>query len=132
MKKKNIMESGNSPEHRIRIKIGLIFLVIILYFIGLFVYSYTLKKNIDAQKEAMDDSYRVLSYSNQLIVSVQHAQDILNMYLASPQKKFSISTTPSIRIYRDKYLPLRGHHSKAKTMHYWEISILYYKRRTLS
>lgn len=80
------MKPKKSPEQRVRIKIGLIFLVIILYFSGLFVYSYSLKKNMDIQKAEMDNSYKVLSESNQLIVSIQHAQDVLNMYLASPRR----------------------------------------------
>ncbi len=86
------MASSRSPEQRIRIKIGLIFLVVILYFIGLITYSSSLKKNIDAQKEVIDNSYRVLSYSDQLIHSVQQAQDVLNMYLVNPR-----------RVYRDQY-----------------------------
>ncbi len=86
------MASSKSPEQRIRIKIGLIFLVVILYFIGLITYSSSLKKNIDAQKEVIDNSYRVLSYSDQLIHSVQQAQDVLNMYLVNPR-----------RVYRDQY-----------------------------
>ncbi|MBK5195827.1 MAG: response regulator [Proteiniphilum sp.] len=82
------MDSKKTPEHRIRIKIGLIFLVIILYFTGLFIYSYLFKKHIDIQKQEMADSNKVLSYSNQLIVSVQQAQDMLNRYLVSPRKRF--------------------------------------------
>ncbi|MDD4632287.1 MAG: hypothetical protein PHQ77_08575, partial [Proteiniphilum sp.] len=72
------MRMAHSPEYKIRIKIGLILLVILLYFIGLFVYSFTLKKKIDMQKQEMDNAYKVLSYSNDLIISVQEAQDVLN------------------------------------------------------
>lgn len=82
------MKSKKSPEQRIRIKIGLIFLVIILYFAGLFIYSHSLKENMDIQKAEMDNSYEVLSRSNQLIVSIQQAQDVLNMYLTSPRRIF--------------------------------------------
>ena len=86
------MASTKSPEHRIRVKIGLIFLVVILYFLGLIAYSSSLKTKIDAQKESIDNSYRVLSYSDQLIHSVQQAQETLNLYLVSPR-----------RVYRDQY-----------------------------
>ncbi len=80
------MAKKKSPEQKVRVKIGLIFLVVLLYFAGLFLYSYSLKENMDIQKAEMDNSYRILSESNQLIVSIQQAQDVLNMYLASPRK----------------------------------------------
>lgn len=80
------MRSANSPEHKIRIKIGLILLVIVLYFVGLFIFSLTLKHKIDTQKQEMDNAYQVLSYSNNLISSVQQAQDALNRYLVSPTR----------------------------------------------
>lgn len=82
------MRMAHSPEYKIRIKIGLILLVILLYFIGLFVYSFTLKKKIDMQKQEMDNAYKVLSYSNDLIISVQEAQDVLNRYLVSPSGRY--------------------------------------------
>jgi len=82
------MGSKKTPEQRIRIKIGLILLVIILYFTGLFIYSYIFKQHIDKQKQEMVNANNVLTYSNQLIVSVQQAQDMLNNYLVSPQSKF--------------------------------------------
>lgn len=82
------MKSKKSPEHRITIKIGLIILVVLLFFTGLFAYSTILKKNIDTQKVELDNSYRVLLYSNQLIVSIQNAQDILNRYLVSPRREY--------------------------------------------
>lgn len=78
------MKSVKSPEHRITIKVGLIFLVVILFFVGLFTYSSFLRKNIDAQNLELDESYRVLEYSNHLISSIQDAQDALNRYLVSP------------------------------------------------
>ncbi|MDY9919867.1 MAG: ATP-binding protein [Proteiniphilum sp.] len=101
------MEQKKSPEQRVRIKIGLIFLVVILYFSGLFVYSYSLKKNMDLQKLEMDNSYKVLSQSNQLIVSIQQAQDVLNMYLSSPRRVLqqqydSISSDISLQILNIK------------------------------
>ena len=97
------MEPKKSPEHRISIKIGLIFLVIILFFTGLLIYSSILRRNIVAQKEEMNNSHRILSYSNQLITSVQHAQDVLNAYLVAPRRGFqlqydSISTDISSQI----------------------------------
>ncbi|MDR0421943.1 MAG: response regulator [Proteiniphilum sp.] len=97
------MESRKSPEQRVRIKIGLIFLVIILYFSGLFLYSHSLKRNMDAGKARMSNSYKVLSESNRLIISIQRVQEILNIYLASPQRGLkqqydSISTDISRRI----------------------------------
>lgn len=84
------MASSKSPEQRIRVKIGLIFLVVILYFIGVIAYSSSLKKNIDAQKEVIDNSYRVLAYSDQLILSVQQAQEVLNQYLAHPRNEYRV------------------------------------------
>ena len=81
-----------SPEQRITIKIGLIFLVVILFFAGLFIYSTSLKKSIDKKREEMDNSYRILAYSNRLIISIQQAQDLLNSYLISPR-----------RIYQQQY-----------------------------
>lgn len=86
------MNKIKSPEQRITIKIGLIFLVVILFFTGLFIYSTSLKKSIDKQKEEMNNSYRILAYSNRLIISIQQAQDLLNSYLISPR-----------RIYQQQY-----------------------------
>ena len=91
------MKQKNPIEHTIRVKIGLIFLVIILYFCGVFIYSYGLKKNIDTQKEEVVHSYQILSHTNQLISSLQQAQSRTNAYLASPRKIYrrqydSIST----------------------------------------
>ena len=80
------MERLKSPEQKITLKIGLIFLVVILFFVGLFFYSTSLKTSIDKQKEEMDNSNRILSYSNRLIISIQQAQDLLNNYLISPRK----------------------------------------------
>ena len=82
------MRAARTPEYKISIKIGLILLVIVLYFIGLFVYSLILKKKIDEQKQKMDNAYEVLSYSNELIISVQEAQDMLNRYLVFPSEKY--------------------------------------------
>jgi len=82
------MRAAHTPEYKISIKIGLILLVILLYFIGLFVYSLTLKKRIDEQKLVMDNAYEVLSYSNELIISVQEAQDVLNRYLVYPSRTY--------------------------------------------
>jgi len=103
------MGSKKTPEQRIRIKIGLILLVIILYFAGLFIYSYIFKQHIDKQKQEMVSANNVLSYSNQLIVSVQQAQDMLNNYLVSPQKIFqqqydSIRTDISRQIEHIKHV----------------------------
>ena len=80
------MESGNFPEHRIRTKIGLIFLVIILYVAGIFFYSFDLKKGIDAQQAAVAHAHELLSQNDRLIVSVHQAQNILNAYLITPHK----------------------------------------------
>ena len=82
------MKQKKSPEQNVRIKIGLILLVVIIYFTGLFVYSYSLKKNMDIQKAEMNNSYNILTQSNHLIVSIQQAQDVLNMYLSSPRRVF--------------------------------------------
>lgn len=77
-----------TPEQRVRVKIGLILAVVIVYFSGLSIYSNSLRKNMNQQKNEMDHSYDVLSKSNQLILSIQQAQDILNLYLVTPQRKF--------------------------------------------
>lgn len=97
------MGSANSFEHRIGVKIGLLFLIIILYVVGIFVYSFNLKRYVDTQKEEISDSYEVLSQSDKLILSVQEAQDALNAYLVNPheelQRKYdSISTDISYQI----------------------------------
>ena len=82
------MKKNNTPEHTIRIKIGLIFLIVILYFCGIFIYSYTLKKNIDTQEEEIAQSNQILSYTNQLISSIQQIQNITNILLLSPDPVF--------------------------------------------
>lgn len=82
------MKKNNTPEHTIRIKIGLIFLIVILYFCGIFIYSYTLKKNIDTQEEEIAQSNQILSYTNQLISSIQQIQNITNILLSSPDPVF--------------------------------------------
>ncbi|WP_352422360.1 ATP-binding protein [Proteiniphilum sp.] len=97
------MVQKKSPEQSVRIKIGLILLVVIIYFTGLFIYSYSLKKNMDRQKAEMNNSYEILTQSNQLMVSIQQAQDVLNMYLSSPRRVFqqqydSISSDISLQI----------------------------------
>jgi len=83
------MKKNDTPEHTIRIKIGLIFLVVILYFCGIFIYSYTLKKNIDTQEKEIARSYQTLSSTNHLISSIQHIQDITNTLLFSPDPLFN-------------------------------------------
>ncbi len=91
MKKYSLrMEPGNSFEQRIGVKIGLLFLIIILYVAGIFIYSYNLKRYVDTQKEEISASYEVLSQSDKLILSVQEAQDALNAYLIDPQKKLQL------------------------------------------
>ncbi|MDO5665235.1 MAG: hybrid sensor histidine kinase/response regulator [Bacteroidia bacterium] len=104
------MESANSFEHRIGVKIGLLFLIIILYVVGIFVYSFSLKRYVDTQKDDFSDSYEALSQSNQLILSVQEAQDVLNAYLVNSQEEFqlkydSISASISRQITKIKQLP---------------------------
>ncbi len=84
------MGSLKSPEQRITIKIGLIFLVVIMFFIGLFFYSNSLKKSIDKQKEEIENSYRILAYTDRLIISIQQAQDVLNSYLISPKRIYQL------------------------------------------
>lgn len=77
------MKLNNSLELRIRIKIALLFLIVILYFAGVYFYSGNLKKSIDLQKEDMSDFYDVLSQSEHLIITVQEAQNALNEYLVT-------------------------------------------------
>lgn len=86
------MKQRHSFEHSIRIKIGLIFFIVILYFSGILIYSSYLKKNIDEQTQEIIHHNRVLSHTNHLISSVQQAQNITNAYLVSPR-----------RIYRQQY-----------------------------
>jgi len=82
------MESNSSPEQRIRIKIGLILLVVILYFAGLFLYSGRVREEIRQQKVEMEQSRQLVSLNNQLIRSIQLAQEMLNSYLLSPRKRW--------------------------------------------
>ncbi len=79
------MSDENSLERGIRIKIGLIFLVIALYFAGVLVYSLRLKTSVDEQSKNVDTSYRILAQTGNLINSVQQAQDLMNSYLLAPQ-----------------------------------------------
>lgn len=58
---------------------------------------------MDRQKAEMNNSYEILTQSNQLMVSIQQAQDVLNMYLSSPRRVFqqqydSISSDISLQI----------------------------------
>ena len=82
------MESNSSPEQRIRIKIGLILLVVILYFAGLFLYSGRVREEIRQQKVEMEQSRQLVSLNNQLIRSIQLAQEMLNSYLLFPRKRW--------------------------------------------
>ncbi len=111
LSEKQIMQMGsdNSLEHRIGVKISLLFLIIILYVTGIFVYSFNLKKYVDTQKEEISGAYNVLAQSNQLVLSVQEAQESLNAYLINPHRKIqlkydSISTTISLQITELKKL----------------------------
>ena len=82
------METNSSPEQRIRIKIGLILLVVILYFVGLFLYSGRVREEIRQQKVEIEQSRQLVSLNNQLILSIQLAQEMLNSYLLSPRKRW--------------------------------------------
>lgn len=86
------MKHKSAIERTISIKIGLIFLVVILYFCGVFIYSFNLKRDIDARKQDVERSYQILARTNRLISSLQQAQGITNAYLESPR-----------RIYRQQY-----------------------------
>ena len=55
------MGSGNSLEHRIGVKMSLLFLIIILYVTGIFIYSFNLKKYVDTQKGEISGAYEVLA-----------------------------------------------------------------------
>lgn len=77
----------HSFEQRIRIKVGFLFLVIVLYITGIFVFSHNLKKTMNAQKKELTNAYKISAYTKQLIISIQQAQDIFNTQLTSPQKK---------------------------------------------
>ncbi|MDK2969398.1 MAG: hypothetical protein PWQ65_501, partial [Bacteroidota bacterium] len=79
------MSDENSLERGIRIKIGLIFLIIALYFAGVLAYSLRLKTSIDEQSQNVDTSYRLLAQTGNLVNSVQQAQDLMNSYLMAPQ-----------------------------------------------
>lgn len=77
------MKPDNTLELRIRLKIGLLFLIVILYVVGVYFYSHNLKKNIDEQKKEMSESYKVQSQSEKLVYNVQEVQSILNELLVS-------------------------------------------------
>ncbi len=108
------MGSGNSLEHRIGVKMSLLFLIIILYVTGIFIYSFNLKKYVDTQKEEISGAYEVLTQSNRLVLSVQEAQEALNAYLINPQQKIqlkydSISAIVSLQIEGLKQLASQRH-----------------------
>ena len=80
------------------------FIIVILYIVGVYFYSDSLKKNIDEQKEEMTRFNDILSQTEQLIVTVQEAQNIMNENLISSkavsQLQFdSISAEVSDLIY---------------------------------
>lgn len=85
------MKQNSSFEQQVGIKIGLVLLIIILYVVGVLIYSYELKRNIDSQKEEIAASSAVMDHSNRLIVLVQQAQDALNAYLVTPQQKIQLT-----------------------------------------
>lgn len=98
------MKPNNSLELSIRLKIALMFLIVILYIVGVYFYSDSLKKNIDEQKEEMIRFNNILSQTEQLIVTVQEAQNIMSENLisskAASQLRFdSISGEVSELIY---------------------------------
>ncbi len=82
------MKTGSSYERRIRIKVTFIFLVIILYFIGVFFYSYNYKENIKAQKNEVQRISLLLPKTNSLISSLQQEQSIVNAFLFSKKKSY--------------------------------------------
>lgn len=82
------MGTNQSPEQRIRIKIGLILLVVILYFVGLFLYSGRVRHEIRQQKMEMEQSQQLVSLNNGLILSIQRAQEMLNSYLLSHRNRW--------------------------------------------
>lgn len=80
------------------------FIIVILYIVGVYFYSDSLKKNIDEQKEEMTRFNDILSQTEQLIITVQEAQNIMNENLISSkavsQLQFdSISAEVSDLIY---------------------------------
>ena len=87
-RKRMRMGTNSSTENRIRIKVGMILLVVILYFVGLFVYSGRVRQEIRQQKEEMEHSRELVFLNNQLILSIQQAQDLLNSYLLSPRRRW--------------------------------------------
>lgn len=95
------MKPNGLPEHRIRIKVGLIFLVVILFLSGVSIYSYSLKRNINNQKKEAEQYEAALAQTGNLINSVQQAQDITNRYLISPRRKhLKLYDSISADIYR--------------------------------
>lgn len=81
-------DTYNSLERQIRIKIGIIVFIVLLYFLGLFVFSNRARVEISYQKKEIDFARELVSINDQLILSVQHAQEILNNYLISPRKEW--------------------------------------------
>ena len=80
--------SNNSPERGIRIKIGMIVLVVILYLTGLSLFSIRARDEIRFQKKEIENARELVDINDRLILSVQQAQEMLNSYLLSPQKKW--------------------------------------------
>ncbi len=82
------MRPDSSPEQRIKIRIGWILLVVILYFTVLYLYSGRMRDEIKQQQREMERSQEVVSLNNRLILSVQQAQDVLNRSLLSPRNRW--------------------------------------------
>lgn len=79
------MKPDNSLELRIRLRIALLFLIVILYVAGVYFYSNNLKTSIDEQKKEMMEYHNIQSQSEELIFTVQEAQAALNDFLVSPK-----------------------------------------------
>ena len=79
------MKQMHTTEQNIQMRIGVIILILILYFIGMFIYSYHLRNNMNERKEEITKSHQLLSYTNSFIFSVQQGENAINEYLISQQ-----------------------------------------------
>ena len=77
-----------SYEFKIRTKIIIIYIIVISYFAGIFIYSYKLKRSINVQKNKISHFNSVLLKSNRLISAIEEEQNTANAYLSTQKKSY--------------------------------------------
>lgn len=74
-------------EDKIRLKVIFIYIIVAIICVGMIFYVFKLKKNIDIQKEKVEQYNKELMQSDQLIRSVNETQKQLNLYFSTKQYK---------------------------------------------